>query len=168
MYSEAVVPQTGRRSADVRCRTIRELVLCAADPAPSGSSAPCDQAGTCCVHSPARQIDAYTELERNLFIRRLPPGEQLGGFERDQKLEGDLGRFVLLDLVCHPAAPLVHEAGIELVLTEDMCQFSLTAKRATAEASSSSADRADPGGRRFRLQRNSPVLQRISCTDNQT
>src|ERR1700733_2673816 len=86
MYSEAVVPQTGRRSADVRCRTIRKLVLCAAYPAPRRSSAPCDQAGTCCVHSPARQIDAYTELERNLFIRRLPPGEQLGGFERDEKL----------------------------------------------------------------------------------
>jgi hypothetical protein len=46
---------------------------------------------------PARQIDAYTGLERKLFIRRLPPGEQRVGFEWDEKLAGDLGRFVLLD-----------------------------------------------------------------------
>jgi hypothetical protein len=107
----------------VRCRTIRKLALYAADPAPRRRSAPRNQAGTCCIHSPARQIDAYTELERDLFIRRLPSGELLGRFEWDEKLAGDLGHFVLLDLVRHPAAPLVDEAGIELVLAEDVCQF---------------------------------------------
>ncbi|EUA26449.1 hypothetical protein I550_1577 [Mycobacterium intracellulare 1956] len=74
-------------------------MLTAADPAPRCRSAPCNQARTCCVHSPARQIDADAELERDLFIRRLPSGEQLGRFEWDEKLAGDLSRFVLLDLV---------------------------------------------------------------------
>jgi len=97
--------------------------LLAADPAARRRSAPSNQAGTCCVHSPARQIDAYTELERDLFIRRFPPGEQLGSIEWDEKLASDLRSFVLLNLVRHPAASLVDKAGPELVLAENVCQF---------------------------------------------
>lgn len=62
-----------------------------------------NETGARCVHPPARQINADTELERHLLVCCLAAGEELGGLEWDEKFAGDLRSLILLRLVGSPA-----------------------------------------------------------------
>lgn len=62
-----------------------------------------NETGARCVHPPARQINADTELERHLLVCCLAAGKELGGLEWDEKFAGDLRSLILLRLVGSPA-----------------------------------------------------------------